>query len=85
MDIEHEFKRIATEVELEDVMANASEQLEIEDIIDAVRNIIGVEYAKFFKAGFDAGYMFRMEKDALRYKSIEEKYQRINVSSESSR
>ena len=85
MDIEREFKRIAAEVELEDLMADASEQLEIEDIIDRVRHIMGDEYAKSFKAGFDAGYMFRVEKDTLRYKSIEKKFQKLDEPSESSR
>lgn len=68
-----ELERLNTEIQLEDEMAKASEQMEMQDLMEKAYEK-GDAYGKGYSDGFVAGVKFFYGKEASKWASRKEKY-----------
>jgi len=72
-----ELERLNTELQLEDEMAKASEQMEMQGLMERAY-VKGEAYGKGYSDGFIAGVKFFHEKEAAKWISRKEKYDDFN-------
>ena len=72
-----ELERLNIGIQLEDEMAKASEQMEMQDLMERAYEK-GDAYGKGYSDGFIAGIKFFYGKEAAKWASRKEKYEEFN-------
>jgi hypothetical protein len=76
-EYQKELEKLNTEIELEDEIAKVSEQLEMQELMEKAYKR-GEDYGKGYSDGFTQGVRFFYEKEAIKWKARQEKYDAFN-------